>query len=87
MESEGGKRARLFMNGGSQAVRLPKEFRFEGAEVVVRREGKRVILEPVGPQVSRKDMAAVRRVMDELGPMTPEFEKLFQQAMRKVEES
>ena len=75
------------MNGGSQAVRLPKEFRFEGAEVVVRREGKRVILEPVGPQVSRKDMAAVRRVMDELGPMTPEFEKLFQQAMRKVEES
>ncbi len=87
MESEGGKRARLFMNGGSQAVRLPKEFRFEGTEVLVRREGKRVILEPVGPQVSRKDMAAVRRVMDELGPMTPEFAKLFQQAMRKVEES
>jgi antitoxin VapB len=40
------KTAKLFRNGRSQAVRLPKEFRFTGAEVVVRRSGKRVILEP-----------------------------------------
>jgi antitoxin VapB len=40
-------RAKLFWNGRSQAVRLPKEFRFEGEEVSVRREGGRVILEPV----------------------------------------
>jgi antitoxin VapB len=41
-------RAKLFKNGGSQAVRLPQEVRFpEGAtEVLVRREGRRVILEP-----------------------------------------
>lgn len=41
-------RARLFRNGGSQAVRLPHEVRFpEGKnEVSVRREGRRVILEP-----------------------------------------
>lgn len=39
-------RAKLFMHGGSQAVRLPKAFRFEGAEVIVRRDGDRVILEP-----------------------------------------
>ena len=38
--------AKLFRNGRSQAVRLPKEFRFEGAEVNIRRAGKRVILEP-----------------------------------------
>jgi antitoxin VapB len=38
--------AKLFRNGRSQAVRLPKEFRFEGEEVEVRREGERVILEP-----------------------------------------
>jgi antitoxin VapB len=38
--------AKLFRNGRSQAVRLPKEFRFEGHEVEVRREGERVILEP-----------------------------------------
>lgn len=39
-------RAKLFRNGGSQAVRLPKECRFaESGEVLVRREGRRVILE------------------------------------------
>lgn len=36
--------AKLFMNGRSQAVRLPKEFRFEGDKVVIRKEGDRVIL-------------------------------------------
>lgn len=41
------KRAKLFWNGRSQAVRLPKEYRFEGDEVAIRREGDRVILEPV----------------------------------------
>jgi len=41
-------RAKLFPNGGSQAVRLPKECRFAGErEVLVHREGRRVILEPV----------------------------------------
>ena len=40
-------RAKLFMNGRSQAVRLPKEFRFEGAEVEVRRDGDSVVLSPV----------------------------------------
>lgn len=38
--------AKLFMNGRSQAVRLPKEFRFEGKEVYVHREGDQVILSP-----------------------------------------
>lgn len=42
--------AKLFSNGRSQAVRLPKEFRFEGKEVSVRREGDAVILEPLKPQ-------------------------------------
>ncbi len=39
--------AKLFRNGRSQAVRLPKEFRFEGEEVSIRRDGRRVILEPL----------------------------------------
>jgi antitoxin VapB len=41
--------AKLFINGGSQAVRLPKEFRFEGEEVTVRRLGRGIVLEPVTP--------------------------------------
>ena len=38
--------AKLFTHGGSQAVRLPKAFRFEGTEVAIRKEGDAVILEP-----------------------------------------
>jgi antitoxin VapB len=43
------ERAKLFRNGGSQAVRLPKDCRFpdDQREVVVRKVGDRVILEPV----------------------------------------
>ena len=41
--------AKLFMHGRSQAVRLPKEFRFEGREVRVTRVSERVILEPMEP--------------------------------------
>ena len=40
------KSAKLFKNGQSQAVRLPKEFRFEGDEVIVVRRGQTVILLP-----------------------------------------
>lgn len=39
--------AKLFMHGRSQAVRLPKEFRFEGTEVKVSKVGNKVILEPL----------------------------------------
>jgi antitoxin VapB len=41
------KTAKLFKSGRSQAVRLPKEFRFEGKEVRVRRMGEGVLLEPM----------------------------------------
>jgi antitoxin VapB len=41
------KKAKLFRNGDSQAVRLPKEFRFEGSEVLIRRLGAGVVLLPV----------------------------------------
>jgi len=39
--------AKLFQNGRSQAVRLPKEFRFKGSEVKIRKDGEKVILEPL----------------------------------------
>jgi len=39
--------AKLFLNGRSQAVRLPKAFRFEGVrEVLIERDGDAVILRP-----------------------------------------
>jgi antitoxin VapB len=48
-------RAKLFQHGGSQAVRLPKAFRFEGVEVTVRRDGEAVILEPVKAKTPKTD--------------------------------
>ena len=41
------KFARVFMNGRSQAVRLPREFRFNTDRVGIRREGCNVILSPL----------------------------------------
>lgn len=43
-------KAKLFTHGRSQAVRLPKAFRFEGKEVRVSRVGSRVILEPLNAE-------------------------------------
>jgi len=61
-------RAKLFTHGGSQAVRLPKAFRFEGTEVTIRSEGDRVILEPVRrrPRPTPEDMAAFWARLDRL---------------------
>jgi antitoxin VapB len=47
------KVAKLFKNGRSQAVRLPKEFRFEGDRVRVRRVREGVLLEPMSADVDK----------------------------------
>jgi antitoxin VapB len=39
--------AKVFWSGRSQAVRLPKEFRMDGDEVHIRRQGRAIILEPI----------------------------------------
>ena len=44
--------AKVFMSGRSQAVRLPKEFRFDADEVTVERSGDALILRP---RVSKED--------------------------------
>jgi antitoxin VapB len=55
--------AKLFMHGRSQAVRLPKEFRFEGTEVRVSKVGDKVILEPM--EKPPFDVKAWRAKLDE----------------------
>lgn len=41
------RRAKLFRNGSSQAVRLPKDYRFQGSEVYIKAVGRAVILLPI----------------------------------------
>jgi antitoxin VapB len=69
VDKEGPTTAKLFMHGRSQAVRLPKEFRFPGKEVRIRRDGVRVILEPV-----EFDVKAWFKRLDSFGdvPFMPE---------------
>ncbi len=57
--------AKLFRNGRSQAVRLPREFRFEGSEVNIRRDPKsgEVILSP-----RQQSWQKVFELLDSLGP-------------------
>ena len=51
-EGEVTNTAKLFRNGRSQAVRLPREFRFEGDRVRVRRIGRGVVVEPMFANVT-----------------------------------
>ena len=41
------RHVRLFRNGRNQALRIPREFEFAGDEAVVRKEGDRLIVEPI----------------------------------------
>jgi antitoxin VapB len=56
--------ARIFTNGNSQAVRLPKEFRFEEEEVVIKKIGDMVVLLP--RQYRAESLLAM---LEEIGPM------------------
>lgn len=55
--------AKIFMHGRSQAVRLPKKFRFTGSEVRVSKFGDKVILEPI--EKKPFDAAAWRAALEE----------------------
>ncbi|MBE9402126.1 AbrB/MazE/SpoVT family DNA-binding domain-containing protein [Acinetobacter albensis] len=57
--------AKLFMTGRSQAVRLPKEFRFDGTEVDIFRRGDEVVL--------REKPITVERFFDVLAQMPDDF--------------
>ncbi|WP_061223219.1 type II toxin-antitoxin system antitoxin VapB [Leptospira weilii] len=46
-------RAKIFKNGDSQAIRLPKDYRFKGKEVYIRKDGDNVILTPIDDAVDR----------------------------------
>ena len=59
------KKAKIFMNGRSQAVRLPKEFRFDCDEVFVEKQGDKLIL------------TAKRPSWDEFFALEPAFDKSF----------
>ncbi len=41
------RHVKLFRNGRNQALRIPREFELEGSEALLRKEGNKLIIEPV----------------------------------------
>jgi antitoxin VapB len=79
-------KARIFWSGRSQAVRLPKAYRFEGEEVRIRRHGDAVILEPIATDWGWLDAIAGHmsedfftngREQPGMPPDRPEFSEVF----------
>jgi antitoxin VapB len=50
MASASGRPVKLFRSGRNQAVRIPREFELPGDDAVMRKEGDRLIIEPVQPR-------------------------------------
>jgi antitoxin VapB len=67
-----GRRARLFRNGRNQALRIPREFELPGDEAIVRKEGNRLIIEPV----AKPSLLAILATLEPLDEGFPEIEDL-----------
>ena len=72
--------ARIFNNGNSQAVRLPKEFRFDEEEVFIKKIGDMVILLPKHYRAE-----SLLGMLEEIGPMGLERQPLVEQQERDFE--
>lgn len=66
------RHVRLFRNGRNQAVRIPREFELPGEDAILRKEGDRLILEPV----TKKSLAAILATLEDLDEDFPEIEDL-----------
>lgn len=61
----GERHVSLFRNGRNQAIRIPREFELEGTEAIIRKEGTRLIIEPVPPRSSLLTLLAGWTPLDE----------------------
>lgn len=68
-------KARVFWSGNSQAVRLPKAFRLDATEVVVSRDGPRIVLQPVARKWSERFLKTFGAIPDIERPPQPAPQK------------
>jgi antitoxin VapB len=66
------RHVKLFKNGRNQAVRIPREFELPGEDAVMRKEGNRLIIEPVPP----KSLLALLATWEPIDEEFPEIEDL-----------
>ena len=69
MKSE--RHVRLFRNGRNQALRIPREFELEGDEAIIRKEGDRLIVEPI----SKSGLLSVLATLEPLDEPFPDVDE------------
>ena len=72
------RRVKLFKNGRNQAVRIPRGFELPGKDAVMRKEGEKLIVEPVTPK-------SLLGVLATLAPLDEEFPEISDLSPRSVE--
>ena len=63
------RHVKLFKNGRSQAVRIPREFELPGTDAVMHKEGRRVIIEPAPAKSLLALLAELRPIDDGFAPI------------------
>lgn len=61
------RHVKLFKNGRSQAVRIPREFELPGEDAVMRKEGERLIIEPSPPRSLLALLATLKPIDEDFG--------------------
>ena len=63
------RHVKVFKNGRNQAIRIPREFEFSGEEAIMRKEGDRLIIEPVPPKSLLAVLATLPPLREEFPPI------------------
>lgn len=63
------RQVKVFKNGRNKAVRIPREFEFPGDEAIMRKEGDRLIIEPVTPKSLLAVLATLAPLQEEFPPI------------------
>jgi antitoxin VapB len=63
------RHVKIFKNGRNQAVRIPREFEFPGEDAIMRKEGDRLIIEPVPPRSLLAVLATLATLREDFPPI------------------
>ena len=72
------RQVRLFRNGRNQALRIPREFELPGSDAIIRKEGSRLIVEPIPPRSLLAVLAGLR-------PLNEKFPAIAELPVEPVE--
>ena len=66
------RHVRVFKNGRNRAVRIPREFEFPGDDAIMRKEGNKLIIEPVPPRSLLALLATLKPLREDFPAITDE---------------